>query len=191
MGRQILFHMLPEDCDRFLDFVRERDPVLVIKRDSNSAAVESVDNLSVRGNGVFCLWNRTLLSNLDREWIADPGYYRADEFELPILELSPSFKAKWNGKPALCQGRLYGVFEGKTLEFGRWYEALVRWIRRNLRSNPTSMGGYVGPGAYELYTKGGYLLPVFIPPRTPEWTKEIGKQDSARGRAGVAVRRKK
>jgi len=87
----------------------------------------------------------------------------------------------WEGKPALVQGRLYGIFDlylGKPPEFEKWYETLVRWIRKNYRKSPTSMGGYLGPAAYEFYNEGGYLLPQFLPPRTEVWLAELDKQHS-------------
>ena len=94
----------------------------------------------------------------------------------PTLEFSPSFNGTWEGKPALCQGRIYGIFEGKVAEFETWYEAILRWVKKSFMRNPTSMGGYVGPAAYEFYENGGYLLPSFIPPHTDAWLKEVGKQ---------------
>jgi hypothetical protein len=36
MGRQILFHMLPEDCEAFMSAVRQRDPIIAVDRDSTS-----------------------------------------------------------------------------------------------------------------------------------------------------------
>jgi hypothetical protein len=97
---------------------------------------------------------------------------------MPVLEFTPSLTTTWEGKPALVQGRLYGIFEGKSAEFEKWYESLVRWIRQNYQKNPRGTGGYVGPAAYDFYNKGGYLLPQFRPPRTQVWLAEIGKQHS-------------
>src|SRR5271169_6569075 len=38
MGRQTRFHMLPEDCRRFVLFLQERDPVIVTKWHSSGLA---------------------------------------------------------------------------------------------------------------------------------------------------------
>lgn len=176
MGRQIHFHMLPEDRDAFLNFVGERDPVIVTARDSDSAEVKPADEADLGSGNALCLWNRKLLPHLDREWVPNPGYYRADEFKMPILEFTCSFAADWEGKPGLGQGRLYGTFENKPQNFKKWYESLVRWIRKSYRKNPKGIDGYVGPAAYEFYKSGGYLLPNFLPPKTQEWVAEIGKQ---------------
>lgn len=176
MGRQIHFHMLPEDRDTFLDFVQEQDPVTVGLRDADSSRVQPLSNLDIRDSKTLCLWNRRLVPLLERKRIPDPGYYRVDEFSMPILEFTPSLTTTWEGKPALVQGRLYGIFEGKPAEFEKWYDSLMRWIRKNYQKNPRGTGGYVGPAAFDFYNKGGYLLPQFRPPRTEAWLAEIGKQ---------------
>jgi hypothetical protein len=179
MGRQIHFYMLPEDQNTFLRVVQERDPIVVITRDSDSAEVKPAADLGVSPDKTLCLWNRKLLPHLERKWVPEPGYYRVDSLNTPTLEFTSSFTATWEGKPGLGQGRLFGNFEpylGKPPDFEKWYETLVRWIRQNYQKSPASSGGYVGPAAYEFYKGGGYLLPNILPPRTKEWLAEIGKQ---------------
>jgi hypothetical protein len=179
MGRQIHFYMLPEDRNEFLRVVQERDPIVVITRDSDSADIQPAPSSDVGSDKTLCLWNTKLLPHLERKWIPEPGYYRVDSLKTPILEFTSSFIATWEGKPALCQGRLFGNFEpylGKPEDFEKWYESLVDWIRQHYRKNPVSTGGYVAPGAYDFYENGGYLLPNFLPPRTKEWLAEIGKR---------------
>jgi hypothetical protein len=172
--------MLPQDCEQFLTFVRTRDPVLVVERDSDSPQVVPVSHPCDSGKlKLFSLWNKALLPELSRKYIADarPGpYYGVNDFDLPVLEFSTSFRVVWDGKPALGKGRIYGTFEGKPPEFERWYEAIVRWIRKNFRRSPTKMGGYLGPSADAWFREGGYLLPSFSPPETEAWLGEIRKQ---------------
>jgi len=168
--------MLPDDQDVFLRFVQERDPVAVGARDSDSAIIEPIADLNIDRDKTLCLWNRKILPSLEREWVPSPGYFTVSESKMPILEFTSSFTATWEGKPALGQGRLYGIFEGKPPEFEKWYESLVRWLRTNYEKNPTGTGGYVGPAAYEFYKSGGYLLPNILPPRTKEWLTAIGRQ---------------
>lgn len=178
MGRQIYFHMLPEDRDAFLEFVQRREPVIVTERSGRSAQIQPVKHLDPKRIHFLCLWHRGFLPELKREFIpeSDEGpYYRIDDFKLPVLEFSTSLRTVWEGKPALGQGRLYGSFEDKPAEFEEWYEALVRWIRKNFRRSP-AFGGCAGPAAYEFYKKGGYLLPFFRPPKTKEWLAEIRKR---------------
>jgi hypothetical protein len=180
MGRQIHFYMLPEDRRAFIRLVQEQDPVVVTLRDSDSSEIQSLADLEAGDKKTLCLWNRRLLPLLERKWVP-AGCYRVDGFHPPTLEFNSSFKATWEGKPALGQGRLFGDFDpylGKPPEFEKWYETMVRWIRKNYRKSPTSMGGYLGPAAYEFYNDGGYLLPQFLPPRTDVWLAELGKQHS-------------
>ena len=182
MGRQLLFYVLPEDRQLFLDYVCREAAVVIFQRDSDSPKVSPLSDLQSEESRTLCLWNKKFLSSLQREFIPDSDegpYYRLDTLELPVLEFNSSFRARWEGKPALGQGRLFGNFEpylGKPPEFEKWYGALVRWIRKNFRRNPTGLGGYVGPAAYELFQKGGYLLPNFIPPRTKKWLARISHE---------------
>jgi hypothetical protein len=181
MGRQIHFYMLPEDQNAFLRVIQERDPIVVVTRDSDSAEVQPAPDPGA--NKTLCLWNRKLLLHLERKWIPESGYFRVDSLNTPTLEFSPSFTATWEGKPAIGQGRLFGDFDPylrKPPDFEKWYETLVRWIRKNYQKSPANTGGYVGPAAYEFYKSGGYLLPNILPPRTKEWLAAIGKQH-ARG----------
>jgi hypothetical protein len=182
MGRQIHFHLLPEDRDAFLGFVQEHDPVTIVLRDADSAELECVTDLNIAGGKTLCLWNRKLLAQLERKWIPAPAYYRVDGLWTPTLEFMESFSTTWEGKPALGQGRLFGDFDlylGKPPEFAKWYDTLVRWIRKHWKKNPAGSTGYVGPAAFEFYEKGGYLLPQFLPPKTKAWLTEIGKQHSS------------
>jgi hypothetical protein len=177
--------MLPEDQKAFLRFVQERDPIVIITRDSDSAEIQPIADLAIGRDKTLLFWNRKILPSLEREWVPAPGYFTVSELRMPILEFTPSFTATWEGKPGLGQGRLFGNFEpylGKPPDFEKWYETLTRWIRKNYRKSPRGTGGYVGPAAYEFYMKGGYLLPNFLPPRTKEWLAEISKQH-ARSRA--------
>ncbi len=176
MGRQIHFYMLPEDRNEFLSFVQQGDSVLATLRDANTGQVNPSTDFDM--HKTLSLWNCRLSPHPQRKWVPEPGYYRIDDSKTPTLEFVPSFTATWEGNPALGQGRLYGVFEGKPKAFEKWYEMLARWIRKHYKRSPTSMGGYVGPAAYEFYKTGGYLLPQFLPPRTEVWLAEIGKQHS-------------
>jgi hypothetical protein len=171
--------MLPEDRDDFVAFVQQHDPVLIVQRDSESLELEALAGLNSMPDKTLIFWNRSLLSSLKRKWIPDPGYYRVDGLHTPTLEFTQSFYSEWEGKPALVQGRLFGDFDqylAKPPGFEKWYETLVRWIRKNYQKNPCGYGGYVGPAAYEFYKKDGYLLPQTIPPRTDAWLEIISKQ---------------
>jgi len=112
--------MFPEDMEKFLEFVRKRDPVAVTLRSSDSTKVTPVPDPLIESE-VMTLWNKSLLGSLERKLINRPrgkDYYRVDE-SLPTLELSPSRLIEWSGKPALLWGRLYGFFDKPTSGYER------------------------------------------------------------------------
>ncbi len=193
MGRQTLVHMLREDTEAFLDFVLERDPVVVTLLDAQSPEVEPVSDPAAEMESMT-LWNTALLPHLQRKLVTRPGghdYYRVP-YSRPTLEFSPSRATKWNGKPALLQGRVYGfAFDTNTVEYERWYNAVASWIRTKfVRSQLTHPRGYLGPAASEWFRSGGILLPMFAPPRTPEWLSFVEGQESARSKAPLNKNRK-
>jgi hypothetical protein len=178
MGRQILFHMLPEDCKEFFNLLRERDPVIAVERDSVSPDIIEVTD-PCRGGQTVVLWNQTLLPSLEREYIPQSNrgpYYRVSS-SLPVLELFLPVVAEWDRKPALTQGRVYGSFDATNEGLRRWYESIAHWIRRNFTKNPVGLStGYVGPAARKWYEGGGVLLPMLRPPVTPEWRSFVDAQ---------------
>jgi hypothetical protein len=180
MGRQIHFHMLPNDRDEFLRFVQQADPIAFISKYGESSSVVPLPIDAIDKEQSIYFWNRSFLPNLERKWVPDPGFYGLSNLNEPILEFRPSSAlVTWEEKRALVQGRLYGIFDpylGKPPEFQKWYERLVRWIQKTYKKNPTSMSGYVGPAAYEFFEEGGYLLPQYLPVRTQAWLDEIAKQ---------------
>ncbi|HET9182934.1 MAG TPA: hypothetical protein VFP59_12430 [Candidatus Angelobacter sp.] len=183
MGRQIQFHMLGSDCKEFVQFIQNRDPVIVIQWISESQEIEETKDACAKG-GWYCLWNQQILLSLKRTYIreSDRGpYYRVDS-ALPVIEFSYTpTEQLWNRRAALIQGRLWAGFENESKEFAKWYGALVRWIQRNFIKNPVPLlGGYLGPAAYNWYLKGGLLLPGFQPPTTAQWLSWAAAQDAHR-----------
>ncbi|HEX6805277.1 MAG TPA: hypothetical protein VF133_16480 [Terriglobales bacterium] len=177
--------MLSKDCEAFVAHIRSRDPVVITHRDSSSPAVEEVTSAWEHA-GTYCLWNQALLPTLQRKFIPEATigpYYRVDS-DLPVIEFSyPNpVEEQWNNRPALTQGRVWAEFAGKdNRAFEQWYDAVVRWIRKNFVRNPIPhLGGYVGPAAYEWYKGGGLLLPFFLPPITPQWLSWVEAQDQHR-----------
>jgi hypothetical protein len=177
--------MLPEDCRRLLEYVQQRDPVVVVERSADSKDILEVPNPSLRG-GSYCLWNQALLPALEREFIdreSHLSYFRIDD-ELPVIELNyPNpVQERWNGRSALAQGRIYTGLNAKKGEvFEKWYGAIVRWIQKNFIRNPIPhLGGHVGPVAFEWYRNGGILLPMLRPPVTQQWIAWMEAQDQHR-----------
>jgi hypothetical protein len=175
--------MFGEDCRKFVEFVREQDPVVVLDSSSKSGAVEEVDRPWERGE-TYCLWNQSVLPALQRKYVqVEPetsSYYGID-FSLPVIEFwypSP-IPEPWHGRPAVTQGRVWAQFEDQTREFESWYNAVVRWIRKNFVRD-TVLGDYVGPAAYRWFKDGGLLLPHFRPPVSSSWISWAEAQDQHR-----------
>ncbi len=116
MGRQTRFHMLPEDCRRFVVFLRERDPVIVTDWHSSELSEIRELNRPWERGGHYCLWNQAILTALTRK--ASGKYFNID-FSAPVIEFtyeSPLLEP-WNGQPALTQGRILGQFRDREQSF--------------------------------------------------------------------------
>jgi hypothetical protein len=177
MGRQILFHMLPDDCEEFLSFLRSRAPVVVTIRDGHSSRIEPVDN-PCSNFECLSLWNREILPVLKRSYIPKSTkgpYYRVDS-SLPVVELSLSRVGDWNGKPCLPQGRLYASFDQPNEKLRKWFEFMIRWIRRNYSKPRLKHVSYVGPAAMRWHQEGGILLPFNRPLPTSYWVSFANSQ---------------
>ena len=180
MGKQIVFHMLEDDCKALLEFVQQRDPVVVTARDGASEEISPMQE-SCKSTRTMCLWNRSLLPALKREFISDAKYgpyYRVYD-DLPVLELSVCQMTDWEGTPALIQGRVYAGSQDPRSDYKSWFDAIARWIRKRCARNRFS-DGYVSPSVSEWQASGGILLPMFKPPVTAEWLKFFDAQRAAR-----------
>ena len=184
VGRQTRFHMLQEDCTQFMEFVHQRDPVVVFDRDSRTKDIEEVREPWEQG-ATYCLWNQALLPTLQRKLISiepkSASYYGLDH-DPPVIEFwypSP-VQEPWNGRPSLTQGRVWASFNARPVGFESWYNAIVRWIRGKFVRDSVMLDGYIGPAAYEWYRKGGLLLPHLRPPITNQWLSWAQAQDQHR-----------
>jgi hypothetical protein len=163
-----------------------RHRVVVVKRDDpDSATVKPLVSPPANANETLILWNQELLPELRRKLVSREtagDYYRVDEFAQPVLEFGASFLGQWHNRPSLTQGRIYGIFDNKSQDFLRWYEQIVRYIRKAFVRNPASLSGYVGPAAYKWFRQGGLLMPTFLPPDTDVWRKFFAEEDLIRSR---------
>jgi hypothetical protein len=181
MGKQIQLHMLPDDTRTLWGFITAHDPItLTLKSGDSKRVIPLADPFGERQ--VMTLWNHSLLPSLERKPVVSTEgqiYYRIDD-GLPVLEFSPSVACSWDEKNALLQGRIYGLFESHDRPYILWYDSITRWIRRHFIRNPvTSLGGYIGPAAWEWFKAGGILLPMFSPPHTDEWRSFVDQQHPA------------
>ena len=110
MGRQIKLSILPADANTLLTAIRSKEPVEVAVRSGVAPTLAPLDSIP-DGSQDLVLWNRRFAPTLKHRYIAaaDPPYYLADEQTEAILEFSISVLTRWEGIPALTQGRIYGV----------------------------------------------------------------------------------
>ncbi|MGH9495596.1 MAG: hypothetical protein ACRD3B_11405 [Candidatus Sulfotelmatobacter sp.] len=175
--------MLAEDCREFLQFVHQRDPVLVIEKISKTEIIQEVEQPWERGEHYY-LWNQAVLPTLTRELVQleqDASSVYGIDYTLQLIEFwyASPVPEPWNDRPALTQGRVWASFHNPTAEFEAWYNAIVRWIRKNFVRD-TVAGDYIGPAAYEWFKDGGLLLPHFRPPVTSSWLSWVEAQDQHR-----------
>jgi hypothetical protein len=144
MGRQTQLLVLPKDLNELLVAIHDKEPLEAALRRGNSATPERLafipDNMSGQR---LVLWSERFAPNLQRRFVAtaDSPYYIADEQTESVFELSLSGVTTWEGRPALTQGRIYAVFQNKQSEFEKFYEQLIRYIRRHWRKNPATWMG--------------------------------------------------
>jgi hypothetical protein len=168
MGRQIRLHLLSKDVNELLVAMHDTEPLEVAARRGNSATPERLALVPENVAGqTLVLWSERFAPNLQRDYVAkaQPPYYHVDEQAESVLELSLSAVTVWEGRPALTQGRIYGVFINKSAEFEKCYERIARYIRRHWRKNPVLwMGGYVGPAASDWFEGGDCCSrAIFLP----------------------------
>lgn len=180
MGRQTQLHALPKDVNELLIAMHPKEALEAALRTGNTAEPEGLafvpDNMSGQ---ILVVWSERFAPNLRRRFVAreDSPYYLADEQTESVFEFSLSRVTTWQGRPALTQARIYGVFQNKRPEFERCYEQIIRYIRRHWRKNPAKwMGGYVGPAASDWFEQGGLLLPNYIPPVRSDWIQRLAEQ---------------
>ena len=128
---------------------------------SELAEIQEVSCPWERG-GHYCLWNHAILPALTRK--ATGKYFNID-FSAPVIQFtyeSPVLES-WNGQPALTQGRIWASFETENIAFDKWYNAVVRWIRKNFIRD-LAVGhdrDSIGPAAYEWFRTGGFAPSQF------------------------------
>ena len=171
--------MLPADVHALIFGMPDAGFIEIVAQLGQSARLKPLSVIPQGSHSSLILWNKRFAPSLQRKFIAgaETSYYRIDEFTELVLQLSTSVLTQWQGRPALTQGRIYGIFDDKPVEFRKWYERIVRIIRKRWRKNPVPwLGGYVGPAASEWFDSGGLLLPFFVPPITKDWICRMDEQ---------------
>lgn len=155
MGKQVNFYMTPKDEETFLEELRGRGGVTILKARSPTASAIKLDNFPRQGTvesreGVV-LWNPEVDSTLVLAPSRDLHF--VDKDRSAVIEFSQSVATD----EEIRRGRIWAEMttpEGsdKSDGFRKWYDSVARWIRRNYQRNED--GFYVGPDATKQIERG-------------------------------------
>jgi len=161
MGQQVRFFMDSGDEKRFVEFLRGTGDVIILPYHSPTKNPIGLKNLPNPSSDDFpyhvWLFNRSVSSNLVMEYIPTLNCYMVDQSVSSVVEFSRTVQRENMMRP----GRLWAEFKYldskgnwafKEDEFKKWYESLVKWIRKN-HSREIDPDFYSGPGAVELIKK--------------------------------------
>jgi len=167
MGRQINFYMLPEDVASFQKMLEEKHPDTCFIADaSQSEDLKFLATLAVHEMGrerlKVYLVQRPFLSLVHMRRRGSIGEWLVDGELSPVIEFG---RCLYDGR-ILRAGRLYfttgfyaenGQWVQKPLEFAKWAESILKWVRRNYRKDSLT-GYYVGAQAYSWSVQQQGLL---------------------------------
>jgi len=114
-------------------------------------------------------WLSLYLLNLDishkvvTEFIPEQNHYYIDHYASDVVEFSRSALIE----DRFARGRVYAEFYShfdentrqwvkKDQELIKWFERLVRWVRKNFRKEDWLI--YTGPGAQKLLDSGNFIM---------------------------------
>jgi len=169
MGKQVIFWTFPEDESIFIEHLRERKNIALLKPISNRPEVEIVDfNLvHLSAEPILLIWDKTV-SIEDRHFIKTTkgrtdsdkhNYFKINRFDAPVIEYS---RCLFTSEKGLLRGRIWAdmyslqgqerIYKGS--EFEDFYNTIARWLRRNL-TRIKELYAYMGPAALKWYREGG------------------------------------
>lgn len=172
MGRQTSIALSEDDEREFLAFLRAGADVKVLRWAAPSPELLFVQELPPRGTGEhhFRFWNTAFPWNMNLQRgpeTAHPQlasqYYPRNNSGAPVLEYS---REALDNPKARTHGRIYwntdfAIYTGPaydTAEFGRWYDKVVRWLRKSGKRVEITRGWYQYwlPGAWELRSRSAH-----------------------------------
>lgn len=165
MGRQTAVALSEEDEDDFLGFLRADSDIRIYQRAASNPRLLVVPEFPPRGpsESSYRLWNAAFpwkpeYGQWQREGVTPElagKFYLKNTAGAPLLEYS---RQSFSEPKPLVHGRVYwntdfAIYRGPeydTAAFGRWYDHVVRWLRRHGRKVEitTSWCQYWLPGAW-------------------------------------------
>jgi len=142
MGRQMAVALTPVDETAFLDFLRSEADIQLIEPFAPSKRELWVESFATErtGHWDYCVWNQQF------PWAPAYGRVKGDAYQkecvgwyfVANLDAAPVIEFTRSDVAQAKYGRLYWAksFSAPRLdydveEFSRWYDSIVRWIRKN------------------------------------------------------------
>lgn len=158
--------MTAEDEQRFLDYAKSTCNLAILPYRSKSETFAPLKLLPPPKSDDFCLdaWllNLDVSHNVVSRFVPQQGHYYIEHDLSDVVEFSRSLPFD----DILPRGRIYAEFYShfdhatqqwvkKDQELVKWFDKLVRWIRKNFRKEDWLI--YIGPGAQRLIDSEGYV----------------------------------
>ncbi len=159
--------MTEGDETAFMDFARTTGEVYVIPDNWATAEIPLLSSLPEPETDIFwwsvSLYNAAISKNLVSVYVPQQHYYVLDSMQSSVVEFARSIQQE----DMLIAGRLYlnmekleqGHLVKKEPELDRWYNGLVRWLRRYATHRE---GVWVAPGAARWASMGGRLVKMHL-----------------------------
>lgn len=167
MGKQINFYMTSDDEAAFVAAAQKNSSLQVLPYRSSTSEFKPMNDLPAIGEfgaGMVWLWNPDISSLPESRWIEQQKHYLIDDSSSEVIQ----FQRSHSRDQQLFRGRLWAEMIGrrrdrpaetfkKSAEFQKWFESLVRWIKKNYELLDGSATEYVAPGAAIFRRQGGSL----------------------------------
>lgn len=156
MGRQIKYFMSDDDVAEFMSFLTKEKDIAILAYTQPSLNATPLERLPEERHEIVFLWNRAISPMPTYSYIDKQKYFVIDSSTSEVIEFLRGLGIVT--RKTITEGRIWiensyydenGILIKKNPAFIKWYESLVRWIRKN--SLEKSRFHYVMPHAYELF----------------------------------------
>jgi hypothetical protein len=159
LGKQIQVAALYPDELLFLDFLRSKYDVAILRSFAPTRQelwVETFDENPI-GNWMYYIWNRNF------HWIPEyaqtkskDSWYISNKSNAPVIEF---LRSNSNKIATGEHGRLYwskyfsavGELGYDVATFSKWYDTIVRWVKKNSIIRKDGISIYYLPEAWQMY----------------------------------------
>ena len=154
MGRQVVFHLHPDDAGGFEGFLRSSTNLAVLAQPQPTLeVVEAASLFAIADEPRFerLLVRRSDLVLVRTTHVPAQGYYLVDKLRSPVIEFTPGINTVSTeaGRGRLWHPTSYFDESGRRIEmpseFLAWAGKVLSWVRRHWSRTPD--GDYLSPSA--------------------------------------------